>query len=1161
MKLQQIVLENFGIYARKRFELDAAPLVLIYGPNESGKTTALNGIRQGLFGFPLRTRYLTSRGMSAEVRAEMRNGSQLEFRRRKGRRDEVVGTLSGKRLGGEDVSGLLAHLDLESYEQLFGFSLEELRSGESSLKNARLSDALAGGGLGGITALQDLRDSLSESLTELYKPRRPTSIINLKLKEIQRCHESLRATQILPSKVDDIRQELHAQQERSQELKRQYAATYTEIADIQRTLDALPKCRALKAIQTQLDQLELPDNIDLSLLSRWEECERRLKDTSQRVTEERKQIAFEEQRLLELKTDASWFEFELQIESRGHQGDEVADLRSQCLDLQTQLKEAEAICARLLESLELNATDQRLRDFKLGDRLRRELENSSQQFIKSSQEIVKITAKLEAATATRDQLRSHLCQQDVPANLAELLVLVEQLRLAENELTQGLADLESKLRDRELLGLQEALTETVRQTPQPEWTVPAADEVSELRDLCEETQRQQEFMLKNIERCEHQLQAARRDLQGMEQGSRTAEDLARMHSLAQQRDQLIEGWLDQLALPLAAPALGADQQRERLSQLRLILSEIDRLHESSLARSSAFAAFQQRQEMIHEQEQQLENFQHTQQELRKQRETLQSRWLTLWSECPFAPGSPECMQAWLEKFLKWRELTALAGAVRQSVHVTRGVVRNMRMQLQDVWPDNLQHEFSLTSIEEHIRSWQSLQRDEQRDRQRLDAAELECNRLAQELRNMRSDQQELLNRYQQWLKQCPVESWPLDQVGTLFDCIDQLRREDANALRIRQQLQEKRKRILDYERAVAALAQELSLPFDGERAEQLATGWLRRLQKMREDRSEQIRLQASVGHRTRVVAELVEQQAALSAQQAEITSVTGEASLEVWTQRAHQAEKLRGEYAELRAAVDAYAGREPVNDYMDRLIHYDEAEKRLCLEERARELQQLDESRKSTDEQVGSLTQQIEQMADSHAAQQHQHRLHGLRGELAELAEQWVVERIATELLSRTVERFAAAHEPELLQLAREYFRKLTGGRYVTIEHDHKQTGSFCVRNAADESFPPDRLSTGTREQLYLAIRMAFIAHHNHQHEPLPVIMDDCFVNFDDARTRHALEVVSDWDDSTQTLLLSCHWRIVQLLAEIAPGTRMIHMENDFVGSVGEFTAEHSVQA
>ena len=102
MKLDRIVLENFGVYARQKFQFDCAPLVLMYGPNESGKTTTLNGLRHAMFGFPSRTPYLTGKPMSAEVFGKLADGSVFQFSRKKARKDEVSGKHGAKRLEAED---------------------------------------------------------------------------------------------------------------------------------------------------------------------------------------------------------------------------------------------------------------------------------------------------------------------------------------------------------------------------------------------------------------------------------------------------------------------------------------------------------------------------------------------------------------------------------------------------------------------------------------------------------------------------------------------------------------------------------------------------------------------------------------------------------------------------------------------------------------------------------------------------------------------------------------------------------------------------------------------------------------------------------------------------------------------------------------------------
>ena len=50
----------------------------------------------------------------------------------------------------------------------------------------------------------------------------------------------------------------------------------------------------------------------------------------------------------------------------------------------------------------------------------------------------------------------------------------------------------------------------------------------------------------------------------------------------------------------------------------------------------------------------------------------------------------------------------------------------------------------------------------------------------------------------------------------------------------------------------------------------------------------------------------------------------------------------------------------------------------------------------------------------------------------------------------------------------------------------------------------PEELSRGTAEQLYLALRFGLIEEFARHAEPLPVVMDDILVNFDEARTERA---------------------------------------------------------
>jgi uncharacterized protein YhaN len=63
-------------------------------------------------------------------------------------------------------------------------------------------------------------------------------------------------------------------------------------------------------------------------------------------------------------------------------------------------------------------------------------------------------------------------------------------------------------------------------------------------------------------------------------------------------------------------------------------------------------------------------------------------------------------------------------------------------------------------------------------------------------------------------------------------------------------------------------------------------------------------------------------------------------------------------------------------------------------------------------------------------------------------------------------------------------------------------------------------LSDGTRDQLYLALRLAAIEDHVARVAACPVILDDIFIHNDDLRASAALQALAEIAERTQVLLL-----------------------------------------
>ena len=117
----------------------------------------------------------------------------------------------------------------------------------------------------------------------------------------------------------------------------------------------------------------------------------------------------------------------------------------------------------------------------------------------------------------------------------------------------------------------------------------------------------------------------------------------------------------------------------------------------------------------------------------------------------------------------------------------------------------------------------------------------------------------------------------------------------------------------------------------------------------------------------------------------------------------------------------------------------------------------------------------------------------------------------ATNLLLDDVQQaFQAEHEPEVLQRARELFREVTSHAF---DFELNGNGSFTARDLKQNA-PRSlgELSSGTRMQLLLALRLAWIRTQEQDASPLPLFLDEALTTSDEGRFKmmaHSLERLS----------------------------------------------------
>jgi uncharacterized protein YhaN len=145
-----------------------------------------------------------------------------------------------------------------------------------------------------------------------------------------------------------------------------------------------------------------------------------------------------------------------------------------------------------------------------------------------------------------------------------------------------------------------------------------------------------------------------------------------------------------------------------------------------------------------------------------------------------------------------------------------------------------------------------------------------------------------------------------------------------------------------------------------------------------------------------------------------------------------------------------------------------------------------------------------------------------LRARAGELATRYATDRLSLALLARARSRFEEEQQPRVIQLASEHFATLTVGRYRRVFVPAGGKGELRVSDGRRD-WSAEQLSRGTREQLYLAFRLAVIEDFGETRGALPLVVDDILVNFDLERTRGTLRLLSKLSKHHQVIAFTCH--------------------------------------
>ena len=142
--------------------------------------------------------------------------------------------------------------------------------------------------------------------------------------------------------------------------------------------------------------------------------------------------------------------------------------------------------------------------------------------------------------------------------------------------------------------------------------------------------------------------------------------------------------------------------------------------------------------------------------------------------------------------------------------------------------------------------------------------------------------------------------------------------------------------------------------------------------------------------------------------------------------------------------------------------------------------------------------------------------------------ERYVELTVARALITKAIEKVRNEQQDPLVSRAGELFAFTTRGEFAGIDTDIDDKGQPVVvgRRKTGSAVSVANMSDGTRDQLFLAFRLASLENYAASTEPLPFIADDILVHFDDERSAATLDLLAEFAKTNQVLLFTHHSRV-----------------------------------
>lgn len=1145
MRFRQLELIRYGGFADRLFDFgEGSPdLHLIVGPNEAGKSTALQAIGDFLFGIPGQSRQnwrfeynqLRLRGVVEH------NDEIVEITRRKGNRDTLL-QADGTPFAADPLAAMLGRIDRAAFERMFGLDHAKLREGGESILSGRDDAARITLEAGtGIRHIGDELTRLTEAAGSLFKPGGQNPIVNRLLRERAEALAQVRQMSITDAQWTQSRQRRADAEARRAALIDEAEKLDREHARLDRLGRARAPCVRLANAREKLDTLgQLPDlPID---------AEERL---TQARSERRVAVELREQILADLaRTDQAIAGLNVP------EGLLAARERIEALD------ERRAVIAKASFDLgrlraELDRVDARI------DLARREAGLSSTASLPTSGWRKRAATHLEAQRELK-ALEAHTSKErakltrDLNKLEGELALLGDGTGLP--ALTAALAMLPVDGEERlEAARAEVARKQTLLDQRMAE-LAPWRGSVVQLRELIIPSQAEAAKMRSAAEASLAEVKVARNDAQGAQERAIQAEarlallsaggeipTFAAITSARAHRDACVEQVRHGLTIAPTADALELGQalahaifKADHLADRRD--SEATRVAEHSMLLGTIQEAQGTRAAA-------LDREARCSQELKE----LEARWESCLKELGFVRQvAPEEFPIWIAKRLEAiqaddelskaervrDELVSRFGRARAQICTAYGACYDTGAHKDD--PDLVAHATAAAAqMETDIAARANLAAQRQVVRENLaELAEHEGEQ-AQHRAQLRAELARLVS--EAGLGSDVDDIALADALEAFNQVIEELGARDGLFRQVQAMESDRAAFEMELSHIAGLLAQERATD-SLQQVRELAValrGAVRDAQTLAEQTAARVRLATDLDS---VDARIASAQASITelmqAAGAEDEPTLDRLVSEVSSQRTWRSAER--EALDELAGADNGAGLDNLVAELASLPFEEEAAARARIDDRRREVAA---ERELVGGQLNAAEEEVARAASESAAADAQQAATETTAALAQAAEEHIQAATAAALLRWMLDRHRATNQAPLIARAGNLFRQVTrnafSGLAIGYANDDRPV-ILAIRTDGSE-VGVEALSEGTRDQLYLALRLGSIEGRAGA-GALPIVCDDLLITADDERSAALLQVLAAASAHSQVIVFSHHAHLIDVAKQaIGPAAFKLH--------------------